>query len=72
MNTKEKAVQAGIILGNEVFKQVLTDLEASLVQQWKNSDTTEDRESCWLKIDALRSVTEDLKALIHNDKIENN
>ena len=72
MNTKEKAVQAQIILGNEVFKQVLTDLEASLVQQWKNSDTTEDRESCWLKIDALRSVTEDLKALIHNDKIENN
>jgi hypothetical protein len=72
MNTKEKAVQAGIILGNEVFKQVLTDLEASLVQQWKNSDTTEERESCWLKIDALRSVTEDLKALIHNDKIENN
>jgi hypothetical protein len=72
MNTKEKAVQAGIILGNEVFKQVLIDLEASLVQQWKNSDTTEDRESCWLKINALRSVTEDLKALIHNDKIENN
>jgi hypothetical protein len=72
MNTKEKAVQAEIILGNEVFKQVLTDLEASLVQQWKNSDTTEERESCWLKIDALRSVTEDLKALIHNDKIENN
>jgi len=72
MNTKEKAVQAGIILGNEVFKQVLIDLEASLVQQWKNSDTTEERESCWLKIDALRSVTEDLKALIHNDKIENN
>jgi len=72
MNTKEKAVQAQIILGNEVFKQVLTDLEASLVQQWKNSDTTEERESCWLKIDALRSVTEDLKALIHNDKIENN
>jgi len=71
MNTKEKAVQAEIILGNEVFKQVLIDLEASLVQQWKNSDTTEDRESCWLKIDALRSVTEDLKALIHNDKIEN-
>jgi len=72
MNTKEKAVQAQIILGNEVFKQVLIDLEASLVQQWKNSDTTEERESCWLKIDALRSVTEDLKALIHNDKIENN
>ena len=71
MNTKEKAVQAEIILGNEVFKQVLIDLEASLVQQWKNSDKTEERESCWLKIDALRSVTEDLKALIHNDKIEN-
>jgi hypothetical protein len=73
MNTKEKAVQAQaeIILGNEVFKEVLNDLEASLVKEWKISETTETRESCWLKVDALRSITEDLKALIHNDKIEN-
>lgn len=72
MNSKEKAVQAKLILNNEVFKEVLDDLEHSLFVEWKNSDSTIAREHCWYKIDALISIKEDLLALIHNDQIENN
>lgn len=72
MSSKEKAVQAKLILNNEVFKEVLDDLEHSLFVDWKNSDSTIDREYCWYKIDALISIKEDLLALVHSDQIENN
>lgn len=71
MNTKERAAQASVILNNEVFKEVLTTLEDNLVSQWKSSITPETREFCWLRINALHSITEQLNAFIHSDKIEN-
>ena len=71
MNTKERAAQASVILSNEVFNDMFDTLEDSLVQQWKSSITPETREFCWLRINALHSITEQLNAFIHSDKIEN-
>ena len=72
MDTKEKAAQASVILGNEAFQEMVKNLEETLVLEWKISDNTEHREFCWLKLNALSSILEDLEAFIHNDKIENN
>ena len=72
MNTKEKAAQASVILGNEAFQEMIKHLEESLVLEWKISDNPEHREFCWLKLNALSSILEDLESFIHNDKIENN
>jgi|TARA_R110000765_G_scaffold167222_1_gene272146 hypothetical protein len=70
--SREKANQASIILNNPVFKEMLESLQTTLVTQWRIADTVEEREKCWMKINALSSIEEDLQALIHNDKIENN
>jgi|TARA_R110000824_G_scaffold170861_2_gene348327 hypothetical protein len=71
MNTRERAAQASIILTNEVFQELLSNMENSIIQEWKLADSFDIRESCWLRLDALRSITEDLNALVQNDKIEN-
>ena len=71
MNTKERATQANVILTNEVFLEMIDNLENSITKEWELSQTVETRESCWLKLDALRSFIEDLQALVHSDKIEN-
>tara|TARA_R100000664_G_scaffold17496_1_gene26428 strand:+ start:8871 stop:9089 length:219 start_codon:yes stop_codon:yes gene_type:complete len=72
LNSREKANQANAILNNEVFKEVIENIHQGLISKWTISETINEREECWLKLDALRSITEDLEALIHNDKIENN
>jgi len=71
VNNREKAVQAQAILNNEVFREVLSRIESDLIIQWKSSDSFDQREFCWCKINALRSITEDLEALVATDKIEN-
>ena len=71
MNTKERATQANVILTNEVFLEMIDNLENSITKEWELSQTVETRESCWLKLAALRSIIEDLQALVHSDKIEN-
>tara|TARA_R100000781_G_C4070726_1_gene124384 strand:+ start:131 stop:370 length:240 start_codon:yes stop_codon:yes gene_type:complete len=71
ISSKEKANQATIILKNPVFKNMLKELNNSLVKQWSIAETTEEREFCWFKVNALSSVVEDLQAFVHNNKIEN-
>jgi hypothetical protein len=70
MNHKEKANQAAIILENPVFKETLERISNDLISQWGIAETTEERELCWMKLNALRSIKEDLEATIHNAKIE--
>ena len=72
MNSREKALEAKSILNNEVFKEVLENIKQGLISQWSIAETAAERELCWFKLDALRSISDDLEAIIHNDKIVNN
>ena len=45
MNIQEQAAQASVILGNEVFKESVKNIELSLIEQWKHADKQEDRGS---------------------------
>jgi hypothetical protein len=71
MNPKEQANQAGLILNNEAFKLTLDRLNNDLVIQWSMSQSLEERETCWMKLQALGSIVDDLKAVIDDHKIEN-
>ena len=71
MNPKEQANQAGLILNNEAFKLTLERLNNDLVIQWSMSQSLEERETCWMKLQALGSIVDDLKAVIDDHKIEN-
>jgi|TARA_R110000868_G_scaffold382886_1_gene649555 hypothetical protein len=71
MNLKEQASQASLVLGNEAFKLTLVRLNNDLVTQWGMSQTVEERETCWMKLQALGSILDDLKAVIDDYKIEN-
>lgn len=71
MNSKEQANQAGLILNNEAFKLTLERLNNDLVIQWSMSQSVEERETCWMKLQALGSIVDDLKAVIDDHKIEN-
>lgn len=70
MDTNEKAAQAKVILDNEVFKEVIQNLDISIIEQWKYADNHDDREFYWYKSLALRSIIEDLESLIDNNRIE--
>ena len=70
-NVKEKAAQASVILGNEVFQEMVVDIELSLIEQWKHADKQEDRDHYWYKVKALKSILEDLQACMDNNLIEN-
>ena len=72
MNSREKAHQASTILNNEVFKETIKNLKEGLIDRWTIALESSERELCWLKLNALNSILEDLEATIHNDKIENN
>jgi hypothetical protein len=46
-------------------------LNNDLVIQWSMSQSLEERETCWMKLQALGSIVDDLKAVIDDHKIEN-
>ena len=71
MNIKELAAQASVVLSNPVFEETIKTLEDRLTAEWKVSDDPKQRELCWLRIKALHSISEQLNAFVHNDKIEN-
>ena len=71
MNPTEQAHQAGLILDNEAFKITIERLTNDLVIQWRMSQSTQERENCWMKLQALGSVIDDLKAVMDDYKIEN-
>ena len=71
MNPTEQANQANLILNNEAFKLTLDRLNNDLVIQWSMSQSLEERETCWMKLQALGSIVDDLKAVIDDHKIEN-
>ena len=71
MNPKEQAHQAGLILDNEAFKLTLVRLNSDLVSQWSMSQSVEERENCWMKLQALSSIVDDLRAVMDDYKIEN-
>lgn len=72
MNSREKAHQANTILNNEVFTEIVKKNKEGLIFQWTIAETLDERELCWLKLNALSSILEDLKATVYSDKIENN
>ncbi len=71
MNPTEQAYQAVLILDNEAFKLTIERLTNDLVIQWRMSQSTQERENCWMKLQALGSVIDDLKAVMDDYKIEN-
>lgn len=71
MNIKELAAQASVVLSNPVFEETIKTLENNLTTEWKSSEDPNQRELCWLRLQALHSITEQLNAFVHNDKIEN-
>jgi hypothetical protein len=71
MNIQEQAAQASVILGNEVFKESVKNIELSLIEQWKHADKQEDRDHYWYKVRALKSILDDLQACLDNNLIEN-
>jgi hypothetical protein len=71
ISVQEKASQASVLLGSEVFIDIVASIELSLIEQWKHADNSEDREHYWYKVQALQSVIGDLEACIDSNKIEN-
>jgi hypothetical protein len=71
LNIRQRAVQAGSILNNDVFKEALTIAEASLITEWKACENKDQRDVYWYKVNSLYSVVDSLKAFVDSDKIEN-
>jgi|TARA_B100001094_G_C17595586_1_gene514040 hypothetical protein len=70
-DVREKSAQASSILDNEVFQEMVANIELSLIEQWKHADKQEDRDHYWYKVQALKSILDDLQACMDNNLIEN-
>lgn len=72
MDIREKAAQASSILNNEVFKEAVSNIETTLITEWKNcSEGPVARDEYWAQINALKAIVENLRAFIDDNKIVN-
>ena len=62
--------QAESLLGNEVFYNVLRDLEASYVSLWKGAPTIEAREDLHRYIVMIAQIKNDLRSVMLTGAIE--
>lgn len=75
----EKAEEVKSILENETFREAVTNLEQSIINQWKSSkeDDTQFREYTWQKLQALKMILIELqqfifqKQMIQNEQDQN-
>jgi TATA-binding protein-associated factor Taf7 len=71
MDIREKAAQASSILNNEVFKEAVSNIETTLITEWKNCSDPVIRDRYWAQINALKAIVENLRAFIDDNKIVN-
>lgn len=62
--------QAGQLLFNEVFKGVVTDLEARIYAKWKAAPDTATREQMFFEVQALHRIVSTLRADYDSAQLE--
>ena len=63
-----KQTEAEFILGSRVFQDIQNDLEQTLFEDWKSSESVEDRELAHSKMLALRIVIGEITSQLMSNK----
>lgn len=66
---QERAVQAAHLLDGSLFAESMGKLEASLIQQWRDAKTVQEREECHARILAIDSFKADMRDVITTGEI---
>lgn len=61
--TVQRGNDARRLMDDEGFKQVLTDVDESFVQRWRQAETVEERERAHASIGALEEIRKHLRVL---------
>lgn len=67
MNKQEeyqRAQRAENILKDEVFNELLDELEQEHLASWKNAETSDERENLWRMVRAIGEIRKKLKILV--------
>ncbi len=70
MDKIERGNQAGALLSNEVFNDVLRELETSYVTLWKTGQTIEVREDLHRYIVMIAQIKNDMRSIMITGQIE--
>ena len=70
MNKVERGLQADALLSNEVFNQVIDELEQSYVKLWKGAPTVEAREDLHRYIVMIAQLKNDLRSIANTGVLE--
>jgi hypothetical protein len=65
----ERATQATHLLDGSLFAESMAKLEASLIQQWRDAKTVQEREECHARILAIDSFKADMRDVITTGEI---
>jgi hypothetical protein len=66
---QERAIQAAHLLEDGLFAESMAKLEASLIQQWRDAKTVQEREECHARILAIDSFKADMRDVIVTGEI---
>ncbi len=66
---QELAIQAAHLLDGSLFAESMAKLEASIIQQWRDAKTVQEREECHARINALDSFKADMRDVITTGEI---
>lgn len=53
---KSRIEEAQDILENKTLKGIFDERHADIVKRWESSNTTADREACWVELNALKEL----------------
>lgn len=71
MNQHERAAKASIFRGaleDGVIAECLTDIETQFVDEWKRSQTADERENCWRTVRVVQLLRQHMAAIIAGER----
>lgn len=62
----QRALRSEQLLNDQVFIEAMADAEEQIIGDWRSSQTSESREMCWMKIQALEAIQQQLRANVND------
>lgn len=70
MSKEHRGEQAAHLLDNQLFREIIAELELTYLDRWKNAKTIEAREDLHRYITVLRQIPNDLRSIATTGQLE--
>ena len=70
MDKIQRGISAQALLENELFREVLNNLDGIYTKAWREAPTPELREDCWRYVKVIERIITDIQSVSTTGKIE--